>query len=61
MQQVKMAECYFHGDWEENIPEQFSPQPDQRRPDYVLGKIVENPKGTALRGMDEYRSEFKHG
>lgn len=35
-----------------------SPQPDQRRPDYVLGKIVENPKGAALRGMDEYRSEF---
>jgi hypothetical protein len=35
-----------------------SPQPDQRRPDYVLGKIVEKPTGTALRGMDQYRCEF---
>ena len=29
-----------------------NPQPDQRRPDYVLGKIVEKPTDTALRGMD---------
>ena len=29
-----------------------SPQPDQRRPDYVLGKIVDNPTDTALRNIE---------
>lgn len=33
-----------------------SPQPNQRRPDYVLGCHNENPTDSALRGLDELRN-----
>lgn len=32
-----------------------TPQPNQRRPDYVLGKIVDKPKTAALRGYENWR------
>lgn len=34
-----------------------SPQPDQRRPDYVLGKAVKNPKGMAIRGWEDFEED----
>lgn len=35
-----------------------SPQPDQRRPDYVLGKHVKNPTVNALRTLDYNQGEI---
>ena len=62
MQQVKMAECYFHGDWEENIPEQLRKllKPAEEPPSWHHSR----PKQYNSASADEYKEivqteEFK--